>query len=58
MHAIKKLNLSFLLLIALSVGIIGSNFAAAEDSKVVSASIFSDVKNHWAKATIEWATEK
>jgi hypothetical protein len=58
MHAIKKLNLSFLLLIALSFGIVGSNLAAAEDSNVVSASIFSDVKNHWAKATIGWATEK
>ncbi|MEX2460374.1 MAG: S-layer homology domain-containing protein [Paenibacillaceae bacterium] len=58
MNAIKKHSLSFLLLIALSFGILGSNPVAAETNTGASASLFTDVKNHWAKATIAWAKDK
>lgn len=58
MDAIKKLNLSVMLLIALLFSMIGSHLVAADDSAGASASPFSDVKSHWAKATITWALEK
>jgi hypothetical protein len=59
MNVIKKLNLSVVLLIALSSNVLGSNIAAAADSSVgTSTTLFLDVKNHWAKDTITWASNR
>lgn len=59
MNIIKQLNLSVVLLIALSFGVSGSNTAAAaDDSGGASTSLFSDVKNYWAKDTITWAKNR
>jgi hypothetical protein len=58
MNAIKRINLSLLLLITLSFGIFVSQIWAADTSVNTGSAGFSDVKNHWAKATIAWAMNK
>jgi hypothetical protein len=58
MNAIKKMNLSLLLLITLTFGIVESHIWAADTSVNTGTAGFSDVKNHWAKATIAWAMDK
>jgi hypothetical protein len=58
MNAIKKINLSLLLLITLSFGIYEGQLWAADTSVNTGSAGFSDVKNHWAKAAIAWAMDK
>ncbi|QGQ97184.1 S-layer homology domain-containing protein [Paenibacillus psychroresistens] len=58
MNALKKINLSLVLLITLSSGIVESHISAADTTVKADAAVFSDAKSHWAKATIAWATEK
>jgi hypothetical protein len=58
MNAVKRINLSFLLLITLSFGIFESQIWAADTNVNTGSAGFSDVNNHWAKATIAWALEK
>jgi hypothetical protein len=58
MNVITKINLSFLLLITISFGIVESQMWATDGAATTSASLFTDVKSHWAKATIAWAKEK
>jgi hypothetical protein len=57
MNAIKRINLSLLLLIILLFGIFESHIYAADTSVNTGSAGFSDVKNHWAKATITWAMD-
>jgi hypothetical protein len=58
MNVIRKLNLSFLLLLTLSFGIVEGNIWAVDENAKVGSSVFTDVKNHWAKSTIAWAKDK
>lgn len=60
MNVIKHFNLSVALMIALSSSVLGSSLAAAADDSGTAAStvLFSDVKSHWAKDTITWASSK